>query len=79
MPDRRTSDDIYAVPEADLAEQSIPAYPSEPGYIDDGPDEGDAIDPEIAETVSRDAWDADPADVLDQSIPIPFDDEPDLI
>lgn len=69
MTDRSTSDDLYAVPEADLAEQSIPAYPSDTEYADDRSDQDD---PEIAET-----WNADAADVIEQSIPVPFDDEAD--
>lgn len=69
MTDRSTSDDLYAVPEADLAEQSIPANPNDNEYADD---RSDRDDPEIAET-----WDADAADVIEQSIPVPLDDETD--
>ncbi|WP_405160455.1 hypothetical protein OG203_29095 [Nocardia sp. NBC_01499] len=65
MTDRSTSADIYAVPEADLAEQSIPANPND---LDDAPD---GVAPDLADT-----WNADPADVIDQSITVPFDDEP---
>ncbi|WP_330233195.1 hypothetical protein OHA40_12415 [Nocardia sp. NBC_00508] len=57
-----------AVPEADLAEQSIPAYPEEPVLPDDAPEEN-------VERVERDVWDANPADVVEQSIPVPLDDE----
>ncbi|MFC9436798.1 hypothetical protein [Nocardia sp. NPDC057030] len=66
MTDRSTSDDLYPVPEADLAEQSIPAYPSADEYTDD------RDDPDIAQT-----WEADPADVIEQSITVPLDDEAD--
>ncbi|MEV6556161.1 hypothetical protein AB0M22_10650 [Nocardia sp. NPDC051756] len=69
MTDRSTSDDLYAVPEADLAEQSIPAYPNDLEYADDRSDQDD---PAIAET-----WNAAEADVIEQSIAVPFDDEPD--
>ncbi|MFI6046079.1 hypothetical protein ACIA8C_30935 [Nocardia sp. NPDC051321] len=75
MTNRSTSADIYAVPEADLAEQSIPAYPNDAGYLDEGPDQDGGVDREIAETL--DAGRADPADVIEQSIAVPFDDEPD--
>ncbi|MFI6167244.1 hypothetical protein ACIBCN_10705 [Nocardia sp. NPDC051052] len=75
MTNRSTSADIYAVPEADLAEQSIPAYPNDTGYLDEGPDQDGGVDQEIAETL--DAGRADPADVIEQSITVPLDDEPD--
>ncbi|GAA5101044.1 hypothetical protein [Nocardia iowensis] len=77
MTDRSTSRPIDEVPEADLAEQSIPAYPNDPTYPDDTPDRDGAIDQEIAENADRDVWSADPADVLEQAIPVPLDDEPD--
>ncbi|MFE9578826.1 hypothetical protein ACFYO1_20765 [Nocardia sp. NPDC006044] len=67
MTDRSTSDDLYAVPEADLAEQSIPAYPNADEYADDRSDQDG---PEVAET-----WEADPADVIEQSITVPLDDD----
>ncbi|MEU7142555.1 hypothetical protein ABZ942_24105 [Nocardia sp. NPDC046473] len=76
MTDHSTSADSYAIPEADLAEQSIPAYPNDTDYLNDGPDPDGGVDQEIAETIARDAWGADPADVIEQSITVPFDDEP---
>lgn len=76
MTNRSTSADIYAVPEADLAEQSIPANPNDTGYPDDGPEQDGTLDQEIAEA-ARDTWSADPADMVEQSISVPFDDEPD--
>ncbi|WP_194831957.1 hypothetical protein [Nocardia sp. XZ_19_369] len=77
MTDRSTSTEMNAVPEADLAEQSTPAYPDDTGYVDDGLEQDGVIDQEIAENVARDTWSADPADVFEQSIPVPLDDEPD--
>ncbi|MEU7633975.1 hypothetical protein AB0C34_29050 [Nocardia sp. NPDC049220] len=64
-----------AVPEADLAEQSVLAYPDEPVTLDDvpGPDDSD----EFA-LIERNEWDANPADVVEQLIPVPLDDEADL-
>ncbi|QIS06421.1 hypothetical protein F5X71_32630 [Nocardia brasiliensis] len=74
----RTIRDNDPVPEADLAEQSTPAYPDELGYPEDGPDPDGTIAAELAEKAGPDRWNADPADVVEQSIPVPFDDEPDL-
>lgn len=50
-----------AVPEADLAEQSIAAYPTD-----------DELEPELPTTADRDATEAD---VLEQSIPVPLEDD----
>ncbi|MGW4088225.1 hypothetical protein [Nocardia sp. NPDC004750] len=61
-----------AIPEADLAEQSIPAYPEEP-VLDDEPEEDEAV---VRATLERDTFEANPADVIEQSIPVPIDDEP---
>ncbi|WP_338768509.1 hypothetical protein V7968_03810 [Nocardia vulneris] len=78
MTDRSTVRDIDPVPEADLAEQSMPAYPDELGYPDDGPDQDGRLAPDLAEKAAPDRWNADPADVVEQSIEVPFDDEPDI-
>ncbi|MFE7800657.1 hypothetical protein [Nocardia sp. NPDC057440] len=69
MTDRNTSRAMDVVPEADLAEQSMPAYPDE---IVDETDEQ-----EIAAAVDRDALSADPADIVEQLIPVPLDDDHD--
>ncbi|WP_039802037.1 hypothetical protein [Nocardia araoensis] len=61
-----------AVPEADLAEQSVPAYPEEPVLADDRPEQEDAIG---RATLERDVFEANPADVLEQSIVVPMDDD----
>lgn len=61
-----------AVPEADLAEQSIPAYPEEPVLPDDVSEREESAERAVIE---RDVWDANPADVVEQSISVPLDDE----
>ncbi|MEU4340386.1 hypothetical protein AB0H00_03790 [Nocardia sp. NPDC023852] len=68
MIDRSTD----AVPEADLAEQSIPAYPDQPVYLDDTPEPDDSVERAVIE---RDEWSANPADVAEQAIPVPLDDD----
>ncbi|BDU02673.1 MULTISPECIES: hypothetical protein [Nocardia] len=62
-----------AVPEADLAEQSVPAYPEEPVLADDLPEQDDAVGRAVLE---RDVLEANPADVMEQSIAVPLDDDP---
>ncbi|MFD0365084.1 hypothetical protein ACFQZZ_26935 [Nocardia sp. GCM10030253] len=69
MTDRSTSRAMDVVPEADLVEQSVSAYP------DDAVEETD--EQAIAAAVDRDAFSADPADVVEQSIAVPFDDDHD--
>ncbi|MFQ6326377.1 hypothetical protein [Nocardia sp. NBC_01009] len=69
MTDRNTSRAMDVVPEADLAEQSVPAYPDE---IVDETDEQ-----EIAAAVDRDALSADPADIVEQLIAVPLEDDHD--
>ncbi|MGQ4596897.1 hypothetical protein [Nocardia sp. R6R-6] len=61
-----------AVPEADLAEQSIPAYPQEPVLPDDVSESEEGVERVVIE---RDIWNANPADVVEQSISVPLDDE----
>ncbi|MBF6196054.1 hypothetical protein [Nocardia implantans] len=62
-----------AVPEADLAEQSVPAYPEEPVLADDLPEQDELVGRAALE---RDTFEANPADVLEQSIAVPIDDDP---
>lgn len=71
MTDPSTSRTIDAVSEADYVEQNVPAYPE----IDDDTD--DSSDRDLAAAVDRDAFDANPADVVEQSIPVPLDDDRD--
>ncbi|GAB2646000.1 hypothetical protein [Nocardia goodfellowii] len=68
MIDRSTTRTFDEVPEADLAEQSVPAYP-DPGT------ESESFDREVADRVDRDAFTANEADVVEQSISVPLDDE----
>ncbi|MFI6868073.1 hypothetical protein [Nocardia sp. NPDC050406] len=64
MTDRITD----AVPEADLIEQTVPAYPE--GVDDPEAEADEAVLPGTAQS-----WGADEADVIEQSIPVPLDDE----
>ncbi|MEU8896612.1 hypothetical protein [Nocardia sp. NPDC048505] len=66
MIDRSTTRTMDEVPEADLAEQSVPAYPDPAAQLSDR---------EVAEHVDRDAFSANEADVVEQSIAVPLDDE----
>jgi hypothetical protein len=66
MTEPSTSHTLDEVPEADFAEQSVPAYPDA---------DADTDDTQLTATVDRDTWSADPADVVEQSIPVPLDDE----
>lgn len=72
MIDRSTSRTMDEVPEADLAEQSIPAYPDDTAFLDDG-----TYSDELSAAVDRDASSANPADVIEQSIAVPLGDEND--
>ncbi|WP_067543065.1 hypothetical protein [Nocardia crassostreae] len=59
---------IDAVPEADYVEQNMPAYP------DDGVDsEESAADDAVPPGDS--GWTADEGDLVEQSIPVPLDDD----
>ncbi|WP_280247525.1 hypothetical protein [Nocardia abscessus] len=62
-----------AIPEADLAEQSVPAYPEQPVPADELAEQEDTVGRAILE---RDILEANPADVIEQSIPVPIDDDP---
>lgn len=68
-----------AVPEADLAEQSVPAYPDDAPYSDIDsrvyPEDFPTPDETAPIPEPRDDWDADPADVAEQSIPVPLVDD----
>ncbi|MFD3426516.1 hypothetical protein [Nocardia fluminea] len=62
------------VPEADRIEQEQSAFrddePDDPAYSD----AADYTD-EMAATVAREADTANPADVIEQTIPVPFDED----
>jgi hypothetical protein len=66
MIDYETSSPLEEVPEADRAEQEQSAF------RDDDPDDFDAAG-EMAAAVAREADSANPADVIEQTIPVPFD------
>lgn len=64
---------LDTVPAADAAEQAQSVYldadPDDPAFGDAG-----ASDAALAEAVTRDAWSADPADVVEQHREVPADD-----
>ncbi|MET7773858.1 hypothetical protein [Nocardia sp. NPDC005366] len=60
-----TSDSSDEVSEADLAEQSTPV----------DPDESSDDEQALAEAVDRDRWNANVADIVEQAIEVPPDDE----
>ncbi|MEV0249163.1 hypothetical protein AB0H76_21365 [Nocardia sp. NPDC050712] len=68
MIDRSTTRPLDEVSEADYVEQSVPAYP-------DPAVDSAASDRELAEQVEADAFSANTADVVEQSISVPLDDE----
>ncbi|MEV6277635.1 hypothetical protein [Nocardia sp. NPDC051832] len=68
MIDRSTTRTLDEVPEADLIEQSVPAYP-------DPAAESEESARELADHLDRDAFTANAADVVEQSISVPLDDE----
>ncbi|WP_433198712.1 hypothetical protein ACQP1G_04690 [Nocardia sp. CA-107356] len=70
MTDPSTSRTLDEVPEADFVEQHLPAYPED---ADDAADTSTESD--LAAAVDRDAFSADPADVVEQSIAVPLDDD----
>ncbi|WP_433711950.1 hypothetical protein ACQP2U_37905 [Nocardia sp. CA-084685] len=72
MTDPSTSRTVDAVPEADYVEQNVPAYDE---IADDTAD--DSAERDLAAAVDRDAFEANPADVVEQSIPVPLDDDRD--
>ncbi|WP_433682475.1 hypothetical protein [Nocardia sp. CA-119907] len=70
MTDPSTSRTPDEVGEADYVEQSVVAYPD---YDDDRADISSERD--LVAAVDRDAFSADPADVVEQSIAVPLDDD----
>lgn len=73
------ADAFEAVPEADRAEQELPAYPDDAPYTDidprSVPEDISLPDESPVVPVDRDVWDADPADLAEQSIPVPLGDD----
>jgi hypothetical protein len=70
MTEPSTSRTLDEVPEADRVEQTVPAYPED---AEDRADTGTERD--LAAAVDQDAFSANPADVVEQSIPVPLDDD----
>ncbi|MET8651961.1 MULTISPECIES: hypothetical protein [Nocardia] len=69
MTDRSTSSNavpgVGEVSDADLAEQSTPV----------SPDDAEQDEQVLADAVDADTWHADVADIVDQAIEVPPDDE----
>ncbi|MCX4099304.1 hypothetical protein [Nocardia sp. alder85J] len=80
MTDRtRTAGTLGAVPEADLLEQSVPAYPDAP-YDEGAPAEATITPaPDSPLPISHAIREADDADVLEQSIAVPMSDDYDTV
>ncbi|MEV5836467.1 hypothetical protein [Nocardia sp. NPDC052112] len=72
MTDPSTSRTLDEVAQADYVEQQTPAYPD----ADDDTTYGSA-ERDLAAVVDRDAFDANPADIVEQSIAVPLDDDRD--
>ncbi|MFE7722629.1 hypothetical protein ACFU44_26725 [Nocardia rhizosphaerihabitans] len=74
MIDYEATRPLDEVPEADRIEQEQTAFtaddPDDPAFSD----AADYSD-QMAANVDRDAFTANPADVIEQTIPVPFDDE----
>ncbi|MFC6013703.1 hypothetical protein [Nocardia lasii] len=72
MIEYETARPLDEVPEADRVEQEQSAFrdddPDDPAYFD----AADYTD-EMAANIARDADTANPADVIEQTIPVPFD------
>ncbi len=72
MIDYESARPLDEVPEADRVEQEQSAFrdddPDDPAYFD----AADYTD-EMAANIARDADTANPADVIEQTIPVPFD------
>lgn len=66
-----------AVPEADRAEQAVPAYPDDAPYTDIDPRSvpEDMPVPDEPAPLPGDDWQADPADIAEQAIPVPLGDD----
>ncbi len=71
MTEPSTSHTLDEVSEADYVEQSVPAYP------DPEDTAGDSSERDLAAAVDQDAFDANPADIVEQSIAVPLDDDRD--
>lgn len=78
------TDRIDAVPEADYVEQHTPAFPEDAAYPDADayPDRDvlaqDVLEPESEITTpppGESGWSADEGDLIEQSIPVPLDDD----
>ncbi|MGW6423235.1 hypothetical protein ACWF82_11225 [Nocardia sp. NPDC055053] len=74
MIDHETARPLDEVPEADRIEQEQTAFtagdPDDPAFSDAG-----GYSDQVAANVDRDAFSANPADVIEQTIAVPFDDE----
>ncbi|MFD4431903.1 hypothetical protein [Nocardia sp. NPDC058497] len=74
MIDHETARPLDEVPEADRIEQEQSVFsaddPDDPAFFD----AADYSD-QMAANVDRDAFTANPADVIEQTIAVPFDDE----
>ncbi|UGT39218.1 hypothetical protein LTV02_24410 [Nocardia yamanashiensis] len=79
-----TDRSIESVPEADYVEQHTPAYPGDEPYPDaDAYPDQDVLADSVIESDSETApvpagdsgWTANEADLVEQSIPVPLDDE----
>ncbi|WP_067844657.1 hypothetical protein [Nocardia lijiangensis] len=73
MIDRSTPRTLDDAPEADRVEQSTPAY-----EMDDADDRAVAdtvVEREARAVGDRDVWGANEADIIEQSISVPIDDE----
>ncbi|MFE6919975.1 hypothetical protein ACFVAV_02925 [Nocardia sp. NPDC057663] len=74
MIDYETARPLDEVPEADRIEQEQSAFsaddPDDPAFID-----ASDYSAEMAAHIDRDADTANAADVIEQTIPVPFDDE----
>ncbi|MFI5714389.1 hypothetical protein [Nocardia sp. NPDC051750] len=68
-----------AVSEADRAEQEAPAYPDDAPYTDidprSVPEDMPVPEGAVSSPSTRDVWHADPADIAEQSIPVPLEDD----
>ncbi|TQM30289.1 hypothetical protein [Nocardia bhagyanarayanae] len=75
MIDRSTPRTLDDAPEADRVEQSTPAYQTDDADTDDRAVAETAVAREARTAVDRDVWSASEADLIEQAIPVPLDDE----
>ncbi|MGV9613779.1 hypothetical protein [Nocardia xishanensis] len=75
MIDRSTPRTLDDAPEADRVEQSTPAYQVDDADTDDRAAAETGVERAARPAVDRDIWDANEADLIEQSIPVPIDDE----